>query len=177
MLKAKHKPIYRPGFTLVELLIVIVVIAILAAITIVSYGNVSRRAYNAQVISAVAQWDNVIRVYKINGGDISVLGIEGTCLTKNATDFPAGNGFSAGVCGGGMAAVQNTSNTLASTSGLNLPVTIFQPINANGTSYRGIFAYYWDTIVYLVYYLYGNSCISTDTGTVAGVAIACTRVI
>lgn len=34
----------RQGFTIVELLIVIVVIAILAAITVVAYGGIQRRA-------------------------------------------------------------------------------------------------------------------------------------
>lgn len=41
----------RGGFTIVELLIVIVVIAILAAITIVSYNGISRRAEVAQMKS------------------------------------------------------------------------------------------------------------------------------
>ena len=39
------------GFTIVELLIVIVVIAILAAITIVAFTNLQRRAVNSAVTS------------------------------------------------------------------------------------------------------------------------------
>ena len=41
------------GFTIVELLIVIVVIAILAAISIAAYTNIQQRARNTQVISGV----------------------------------------------------------------------------------------------------------------------------
>lgn len=53
------------GFTLVELLIVIVVIAILAAITIVSYGNVTKKAndtaaaQNAGSVRSAAETYNV----------------------------------------------------------------------------------------------------------------------
>ena len=39
------------GFTIVELLIVIVVIAILATISIVAYNGIQNRAYNAKVIA------------------------------------------------------------------------------------------------------------------------------
>ena len=39
----------KQGFTIVELLIVIVVIAILAAITIVAYTGIQNRAYDTAV--------------------------------------------------------------------------------------------------------------------------------
>jgi prepilin-type N-terminal cleavage/methylation domain-containing protein len=43
----------QKGFTIVELLIVVVVIAILAAITIVSYNGIQNRAKNQQTVSTV----------------------------------------------------------------------------------------------------------------------------
>ena len=43
------------GFTIVELLIVIVVIGILAALSYVGYANISQRANNAAIVSAVNQ--------------------------------------------------------------------------------------------------------------------------
>ena len=43
--------IRQPGFTIVELLIVIVVIGILAAITIVAYNGISQRAFDATLKS------------------------------------------------------------------------------------------------------------------------------
>lgn len=41
------------GFTIVELLIVIVIIAILATVTIVSYNGIQARAKNTKTVSAV----------------------------------------------------------------------------------------------------------------------------
>ena len=46
--RASRTTIYN-GFTIVELLIVVVVIAILAAITIVSYNGISNRAKSSAV--------------------------------------------------------------------------------------------------------------------------------
>ena len=53
----------KSGFTIVELLIVIVVIAILAAITIVAYNGIQQRANNAQRIAAAKQWYDAITEY------------------------------------------------------------------------------------------------------------------
>lgn len=55
----------RLGFTIVELLIVIVVIAILAAITIVAYNGIQQRSTNSAVQSETAQFVKKIEAYKI----------------------------------------------------------------------------------------------------------------
>lgn len=51
------------GFTIVELLIVIVIIAILAAISIVAYTGIQQRASNAAIASAARQVQNTINAY------------------------------------------------------------------------------------------------------------------
>ena len=44
----------RSGFTIVELLIVVVVIAILASISVVAYTGIQQRAKNSAIIDAAA---------------------------------------------------------------------------------------------------------------------------
>ncbi len=99
----KHK-LYRrrqaSGFTIVELLIVVVVIAILAAITIVTYNGIQERARTVAVASAVDDWQKLIMAELVTGNTFS--GVSGfafnSCLGRAATDFPAENGFAAGQC-------------------------------------------------------------------------------
>lgn len=57
------------GFTIVELLIVIVIIAILAAITIVAYNGIQQRARNTQTISAVDAWITALKLYHAENGE------------------------------------------------------------------------------------------------------------
>jgi prepilin-type N-terminal cleavage/methylation domain-containing protein len=67
------------GFTIVELLIVIVVIGILAAITIVAYNNVQQRANNTSRIAAAKHVQSMIHAYKVTYGTYPSTGAR--CLT------------------------------------------------------------------------------------------------
>lgn len=56
------------GFTIVELLIVIVVIAILAAISMVAYTSIQERARVSAIVSEAKQWRDLFVAYKaVNG--------------------------------------------------------------------------------------------------------------
>lgn len=59
----------RQGFTIVELLIVVVVIAILAAITIVAYNGISNRAKSSATLSSVEQAGKKVATYAIANGN------------------------------------------------------------------------------------------------------------
>lgn len=57
-----------PGFTIVELIVVIVVIAILAAITIVAYNGVQNRAKDAALSDEIQKLQDAVEQYNaING--------------------------------------------------------------------------------------------------------------
>lgn len=65
---SKLKQRRSEGFTLVELLIVIVVIAILAAITIIAYNGVTQKARTSQAQSAANSVQQVAELYNTDKG-------------------------------------------------------------------------------------------------------------
>ena len=74
------------GFTIVELLIVVVVIAVLAAITIVAYNGIQNRAKNAATQASVSQAERKLAVYLVDNGDtlpddMSAFGLTSTAGT------------------------------------------------------------------------------------------------
>ena len=87
------------GFTIVELLIVIVVIAILAAITIAAYTNIQDRANDAVAQQNLRDAMNKLRVYEAakgvtpipnssSGSELTVA-MEGFSVSRNA--YATGN--------------------------------------------------------------------------------------
>jgi prepilin-type N-terminal cleavage/methylation domain-containing protein len=129
---AKQK---QPGFTIVELLIVIVVIGILAAITIVAYNGIQERARAGSLSSALSQAAKKIAVWQVDNPDtspasLSVVGVSDTndiayqytqtdssksyCLTATGTTAtyyisPTSGGPKQGTCSGYNLLVWNKS--------------------------------------------------------------------
>lgn len=69
MVSDGHKQYRTQGFTIVELIIVIVVIAILAAITIVAYNGVQSRANDTVIKSDLRDIAQKMVTYQLTGAD------------------------------------------------------------------------------------------------------------
>jgi len=73
------------GFTIVELLVVIVVIGILAAITIVSYTGISQRAIAASLQSDLDNATRKLKMYQVEHGQFPD-GLNGSNWPANPVD-------------------------------------------------------------------------------------------
>ena len=88
--------LHSRGFTIVELLVVIVVIGILAAITIVAYNGVQQRANNTARISAAKSIQGMILAYKATYGTYPLTGarcltVDNMCTNFNGTVLTSDN--------------------------------------------------------------------------------------
>ena len=85
----------KSGFTIVELLIVVVIIAILAAVTAVAYNGIMARAQESKMRSDINQIQKAVMIARINSGK-TLQGVTGVyasvqaCGDKtNGTDLAA----------------------------------------------------------------------------------------
>ncbi len=102
-----RRDVVLKGFTIVELLIVIVVIGILAAITVVAYNGIQSRAYGAKAAATANIYAKALSIYKNTNGyypDVPPTppakdGAEQfrSCLGE-ASMYPASGEFAAGEC-------------------------------------------------------------------------------
>lgn len=145
----------QAGFTLVELLFVIVLIGILATISIVAYNNIVERAYSARVISTVEAYMQGLRLYYAENGQLPPNGWQAGCLGKTS-DYPTKDGFEAGSCtrdsyGYASFANDDFANTLSSYTKNNMPdptIKLARETYSNGawTEYRGIYYEQWGAV-------------------------------
>ena len=77
------------GFTIVELLIVIVVIAILAAITIVAYNGIQNRAVNSQTVTEANQAVKLLKAYYATNSSYPAItnGANSVCVGEGFTNY------------------------------------------------------------------------------------------
>lgn len=79
---------YKNGFTLVELLIVVVVISILATVTMVSYAGVAKRAAAASLQSDLRQASTQLSVARVDSGSypLTIDVSNGTFILRHSSD-------------------------------------------------------------------------------------------
>lgn len=84
------------GFTIVELLIVIVVIGILASISVTAYAGFSRRAEDSAVAAQIKSLVRLVELYAATNDGLAPKA-DWACVGE-PEDFPAENGYAAGWC-------------------------------------------------------------------------------
>jgi len=82
----KSQPAGRQGFTLIEILIAIAIIAILTAIGIVSYGSVNRRARDAKRFGDIEQIRSALEMYRSDKGYYPAVNTSGFDSAANLND-------------------------------------------------------------------------------------------
>ena len=140
----------QKGFTIVELLIVIVVIAVLAAISIVAYNGIQERTKNSKTHAAVTSWVKAINMYRQANGGSWPPGSNWTCLGEGYKWGPNEVESSSGVppnhtqCTGSSGAVnfverENFNNAMRDYVGGSFPTpAMVTAVASGGAWYRGI---------------------------------------
>lgn len=162
-----RRQVFAGGFTIVELLIVVVIIAILASITTVTYSGIQQRANNAAIIDAASKSLRMIQAY-IGANDKYPYTGGSSCITST----------SGCQVNSSMIGANATFDNAIATVG-TLPRKI--PMDS-GTNQSGVWYNYGASRTYngdaqpalLVYWLYGvsQSCGMSDisTGWITGVS-------
>jgi type IV pilus assembly protein PilA len=84
----KEEVVKRKGFTLIELMVVIAIIIILAAIAIPNYLNMTQRAKRSRLASDFATVATVLETFKTDWGEYPVLAVAAAeDLTLNTTNI------------------------------------------------------------------------------------------
>ena len=117
---------WHKGFTVVELLIVIVVVAILVAISIVTFSGVQQNARNTARIVELKQWERLIELYSAREG-------QDPQITTTNRHYCLGEGFPGGTCWDTTISISSSSelHTALRTVG-SLPSGVRTPAESNG---------------------------------------------
>lgn len=112
----KYPTPMQAGFTVVELLIVIVVIAILAAISIISYNGIQKRADIVRTMETIDAYSKAFEIYYAEHGTYPNLG--SGCL-GSPEDYPASGAFPVNAC------VVSSSSTSSYNASLNQALSAY----------------------------------------------------
>lgn len=139
------------GFTIVEMLVVIAVIGLLAAITIVSYSGVQNKARTASALTNAQEVQNKSELYAADIGN-GVFPTNGTALESIST-----------------AEAASLSPAVKALLGTTVPSStaptalIYQQCTSSGARIG-----YWDRTAAVLVYLYAGNATSSTTCSAAG---------
>lgn len=129
------------GFTIVELLIVIVVIAILATISVVAYSGIQKRSQDVQTTAALRNWVQAFMMYKSDHGSYPAIT---SCLGANYGKGFSGNESTGGECGQisaahpGFTVDATFMDSMKDYIGASAPTPAFVTIGTSTNWYRGM---------------------------------------
>lgn len=161
------------GFTIVELLIVIVVIAILAAITVVAFNGVQQRAHNNTTISSVAAYARAVQSYATINNTYPIA-TNYPCLGPSGTKCANTTGLTAACYGAGAASYTASFDSMIKTVATSLPAPSAQGVSCGGELYAGAFYYSNSsgTTAAMTYYINGSDSCTPPGGLVLASTIA-----
>jgi prepilin-type N-terminal cleavage/methylation domain-containing protein len=153
------------GFTIVELMIVVVVIGVLAAIIIVAYSGITTRAENQSRLAEMKAWEKMYKMYytlygqlpQYPGAPDGQLNI-GYCL---GTGFPDTNGDGIGNCRDLYAGPPfgEQENAALNTELAKVTPLPKGPRNSPGSNSLGPFAMYYSNETIVIYDVFkGTAC-------------------
>lgn len=150
----------RSGFTIIELLIVIVVIAVLAAITFVAYNGIQIRSKNTQTMTSVASYVRTIKAFYSTNQRFPGPNLTVSCFGKSGT--VCGNitdGTNTDCAGIGPASYQAAFGSDMATIATSLPEPSNQSVSCSGKQYTGVIYVNYGTLVIMYVFLNGiSSC-------------------
>lgn len=147
------------GFTIVELLIVIVVIGVLAAIVIVAFSGAQQRARNAQIKTGVIAYQKALNMYATLNNSYPVTS---GCLGAN---YPSNNCWVGPSGNYSVSAALDTNLSTVMASKPTLSTNVLQ-ITASDQRLGALYRYTSAADIKIIYYLEGpgQTCINGSGG-------------
>lgn len=158
------------GFTIVELLIVIVVIAILAAITVVAFNGAQQKALNSRTFAAINAYKKAIYRYSIDNNGSAPYGTRSNiCLGSGYTSTvgAVSNVCATGALVGGQT-IPDDDTTFTSNISKYLPSepeTGGQLVTNTAGDGQATGMFFWSSGRLLVYFLRGSGQTCSSGGT------------
>lgn len=115
---------FEKGFTLIELMIVVAIIGILAAVALPAYQDYTKRARVSELILAASSYrTTVTEVFQSNGGSLTVAG-------SGISFISYGLAASGSVSAGGVIVIAATSTSLIG----QVVTIVLTPTSVNGST-------------------------------------------